>query len=56
MKLGNEKIFQGRKFASKIEPDMYCGSETRDNWEEIGHNCQLKNIFVSEKRLRTVTV
>ena len=26
-----EKIVQGRKFARKIEEDMYCGSEMRDN-------------------------
>ena len=48
------KIVQGRKFASKIEADMYCRSEKRAEWAKIGHAFQLKNIFSSESRLRAL--
>ena len=49
-----KEIVQGRKFARKIEADMYCRSETRADWAKIGHDCQLKNIFASKKKLRMV--
>ena len=50
----NDNIVQGRKFARILEADMYCGSEPRSNWGKIGHDCQLKNIFASETKLRVI--
>ena len=34
---------------------MYCISEKRSNWEKTLHDCQLKNIFDLEMKLRAVT-
>ena len=39
----------------RIDADMYCRSEPRANWGKTGHDCQLKNIFASETKLRAVT-
>ena len=45
----NEKIVQGRKFARKIEADMYSESETRAIWGKNGYDCQLKTYLLQRQ-------